>query len=164
MYRPGLRERFVFHQHRYCSNKFWKLLCTHLRILWPFEFRDCYTHNTYTGGYKLSSSFQERVKDIRSWTMSSGIFETWPEFLSDIPVYDSVPASLSLQAPPGQSLLARDDWSSAMLGVANSSRTYPDAEAAGQNVCEFSNQDAISGVTLGPSPTLGGGDCVQSCN
>ncbi|ETS81743.1 hypothetical protein PFICI_06745 [Pestalotiopsis fici W106-1] len=88
---PGLRERFVFQQHRYCSNMFWQLFCSSLHILWPFEFRDCYFRNTDTNEYKVSPAFDERIKDINVWTMSGDIFKMWPEFLSDMPRFNRGP-------------------------------------------------------------------------
>lgn len=88
--RPGLRERFVFHQHKYCTNKFWTLFCSSFRILWPYEFRDCYTFNTLTGEYRVSPMFDERISDLRSWTMSAAMFEAWPELVSDIPHYNPI--------------------------------------------------------------------------
>ncbi|CAG9996368.1 unnamed protein product [Clonostachys byssicola] len=91
---PGLRERFVFEQHRYCTNRFWKTFSDNLRILWPFEFRDCFSRNVLTGQYSISPAFQERIDDIRSWTMSSDMFNAWPEFLADIPVYNPICLSL----------------------------------------------------------------------
>ncbi|KAK5076416.1 hypothetical protein LTR64_006104 [Lithohypha guttulata] len=94
---PGLRERFVFSEHRYCSNSFWSNFCSSLRIQWPYEFRDCYTRNTETGLYKISPTFQERVTNIRAWTMSMGMFKQYPELYADIPACDHIPASL---APP----------------------------------------------------------------
>ncbi|KAE9978908.1 hypothetical protein EG328_001207 [Venturia inaequalis] len=92
---PGLRERFVFYQHNYCSNVFWQLFCKSFRILWPFEFRDCYTRNLETGQYQISPQFDERIGDINAWTMSGEIFKKWPEFHSDIPSFNFIPASMS---------------------------------------------------------------------
>ncbi|KAF2416420.1 hypothetical protein EJ08DRAFT_576436, partial [Tothia fuscella] len=89
---PGLRERFVFYQHRYCGNLFWKLFCSSLRILWPFEFRDCYTRNLQTGQYHISPQFDERIGDINAWTMESDIYKRWPEFYSDIPAFNHIPS------------------------------------------------------------------------
>ncbi|KAF8851329.1 hypothetical protein BDZ45DRAFT_539937, partial [Acephala macrosclerotiorum] len=91
---PGIRERFVFHQHRYCSNVFWDLFCDGLHVLWPFEFRDCYTRNIQTGQYKLSQGFEDRISDINAWTMGPGMFEKWPEFYSDIPTFSTIPGKV----------------------------------------------------------------------
>jgi hypothetical protein len=74
---------------------FWKLFCSNLRILWPFEFRDCYSRNLETGQYVISSAFDERIGDINAWTMSGDIFKRWPEFYSDIPAYNHIPGSVS---------------------------------------------------------------------
>ncbi|KAG7126350.1 hypothetical protein HYQ45_012936 [Verticillium longisporum] len=40
--KPGVRERFVFSQHRYCSNLFWQLFRANLTILWQSGFNDCF--------------------------------------------------------------------------------------------------------------------------
>lgn len=91
---PGLRERFVFSEHRYCSNIFWKLFCKGLRLQWAYEFRDCYVKNTESGLYRISPTFHERIMDIRAWTMGRGMFEQYPELYNDIPANDHIPASL----------------------------------------------------------------------
>ncbi|VUC30185.1 unnamed protein product [Clonostachys rosea] len=108
---PGLRERFVFEQHRYCSNRFWETFSDNLRILWPFEFRDCFSRNVLNGQYSISSAFQERIDDIRSWTMSSDMFSAWPEFLADIPVYNPMGLSLSTsRSHLKRSVLRNGEW------------------------------------------------------
>ncbi|KAM5344181.1 hypothetical protein ACJ41O_012718 [Fusarium nematophilum] len=45
---PGVRERFVFSQHQYCTNLFWDLFQANLKILWPYDFRDTYMQNAHT--------------------------------------------------------------------------------------------------------------------
>ncbi|KAF2789709.1 hypothetical protein K505DRAFT_378033 [Melanomma pulvis-pyrius CBS 109.77] len=95
---PGIRERFVFNEHRYCSNLFWQLFTLGFRILWPFEFRDCYSYNIDTNQYSLSHAFTERISDINAWAMKPSFFEPWPEFKSDIPVFNSIPAALPIKA------------------------------------------------------------------
>ncbi|KAK5958806.1 hypothetical protein OHC33_000649 [Knufia fluminis] len=92
---PGLRERFVFSEHRYCSNIFWRLFCLSLRLQWPYEFRDCYTRNVTTGLYRISPTFHERVTDIRCWTMGNDMFKQYPELISDIPTWNFIPGSLA---------------------------------------------------------------------
>jgi hypothetical protein len=81
---------------------FWKLFCSSLRILWPFEFRDCYTRNLQTGQYHISPQFDERIGDINAWTMESDIFKRWPEFYSDIPAFNHIPASVAPAPTPFQ--------------------------------------------------------------
>ncbi|KAJ9652096.1 hypothetical protein H2198_008653 [Neophaeococcomyces mojaviensis] len=109
---PGLRERFVFSEHRYCSNIFWRLFCKSLRVQWPYEFRDCFVRNTETGLYRISPTFHERISDIRHWTMGMDMFKQYPELYNDIPAYNHIPSSISpvsriskpfLRAPPSSS-------------------------------------------------------------
>ncbi|KAH7007095.1 hypothetical protein EDB80DRAFT_578061 [Ilyonectria destructans] len=88
---PGVRERFVFSQHQYCSNSFWKIFVECFRISWPFEFRDCYKRNTRTGRYSISPEFMDCIWDINSWTMTADFFGTFPEMYSDIPSFMEVP-------------------------------------------------------------------------
>lgn len=91
---PGLRERFIFSEHRYCSNIFWRLFCQNLRLQWPYEFRDCYVRNIDTGLYRISPTFHERLNDIRCWTMGMGMFKQYPELYGDIPAWNHIPASI----------------------------------------------------------------------
>ena len=92
---PGIRERFVFAQHRYCSNTFWHLFNSCLNVLWPYEFRDCYSRNATTGNYSISSSFEKRLFDINAWTMGDDMFKKWPEFYSDFPASNRLPMTVS---------------------------------------------------------------------
>lgn len=92
--RPGIRERFVFHEHKYCINDFWYLFVANLRIMWPYEFRDTYSRNTTTGQYKISPDFEERIGDINVWTMSTDFFNRWPELHCDIPAFNSIPGPI----------------------------------------------------------------------
>jgi hypothetical protein len=96
---PGLRERLVYSEHRYCSTMFWRLYCQNLRLQWPYEFRDCYTFNTDTGLYNISSMFRERISDIRAWTMGTDMFKQYPELYSDIPAWNHIPTSLNCATP-----------------------------------------------------------------
>lgn len=102
---PGVRERFIFNEHDYCGNEFWHLFCKSLRILWPYEFRDCYTREVETGLYKLSPMFDQRLTDIRCWTMGPDFFRRFPELYSDIPAFNHIPLPLSPGAKIGQKKL-----------------------------------------------------------
>ncbi|UPK95406.1 hypothetical protein LCI18_006341 [Fusarium solani-melongenae] len=142
---PGLRERFVFYQHKYCGNLFWSHFCSDLRILWPFEFRDCYSLNVATGEYKISHAFDERIRDLRSWTMSSEMFQVWPEFLSDIPVYNnSLLPSLSAQ-PSGQPVFLGHDWGSLIPATVDSTHQRKDADAVD---CGIGEQGSLHDTSL----------------
>lgn len=102
---PGLRERFIFGEHNYCDNEFWNLFCSSLRILWPYEFRDCYTREIETGLYKFSPHFDQRLCDIKSWAMGPDIFQRFPELYCDIPSFNPVPPSVTLSNSPSKSAL-----------------------------------------------------------
>ncbi|PNH51357.1 hypothetical protein VD0002_g4458 [Verticillium dahliae] len=76
---PGVRERFVFSQHLYCSDFFWKVFADNFRLLWPFELRDCYRRNLRTGLYSISPAFSERIRDIQAWAMAPDFFVHFPD-------------------------------------------------------------------------------------
>ncbi|KEF56570.1 uncharacterized protein A1O9_06758 [Exophiala aquamarina CBS 119918] len=102
---PGLRERFIFGEHDYCGNEFWHLFNKSLRVLWPYEFRDCYTREIETGLYKVSPHFDERLRDIKSWTMGPDIFQRFPELYCDIPSFNTIPANITSTSPRASSFL-----------------------------------------------------------
>jgi len=77
---------------------FWYLFNTCLHVLWPYEFRDCYSRSIATGRYSISLSFQSRLFDINAWAMSDDIFKKWPEFYSDVPTYNRLPMTVSTTA------------------------------------------------------------------
>lgn len=87
---PGVRERFIFNEHDYCDNEFWRLFSKSIRILWPYEFRDCYTREIETGLYKVSPVFDQRLTDIKCWTMGPDIFHRFPELYSDMPAFSTI--------------------------------------------------------------------------
>lgn len=95
---PGVRERFIFNEHDYCGNEFWTLFTASLKILWPYEFRDCYSREINTGLYKVSPMFDQRLMDIRCWTMGPDIFRRFPELYSDMPALNNVPRLISSTA------------------------------------------------------------------
>ncbi|KAM0270026.1 hypothetical protein ACHAQH_009586 [Verticillium albo-atrum] len=92
---PGVRERFVFSQHRYCTNLFWKLFRSNLTLLWQFDFDDCFMQSTATGHFQLAPLFEERIRDIKSWTMNADFLNQYPELCDDIPMYMGIPAKPS---------------------------------------------------------------------
>ena len=92
--RPGARELWAFNEHRYCSNTFLRLFRESFQVLWPFEFRDCYMRNVQTQQYHISSTFVDRVSDLRSWTVNSDLLEKYPEFSGHIPISNRIPTSL----------------------------------------------------------------------
>jgi hypothetical protein len=90
-----MRERLVFSQHQYCTNAFWDLLQANFKILWPATFQDTFFQNTQTGKYHISPIFEDRIRDINVWTMSTDFFTHYPELVDDIPALMGIPASMS---------------------------------------------------------------------
>jgi hypothetical protein len=82
---PGLRERFIFQQHKYCSNLFWQLFSNSLEMAWPYDFRDCFAQRWDTGVYQLTPLFTECLSDISRWTMRQDLFMKFPDLRCDIP-------------------------------------------------------------------------------
>ncbi|KAF4990277.1 hypothetical protein FGRMN_8585 [Fusarium graminum] len=91
---PGLRERLIFSQHNYCSNIFWHLLQSNLKILWQEGFQETFYHNAHSGKYQISPRFEQRIRDINAWTMSTDFFERFPELNEDIPAYMGIPPNV----------------------------------------------------------------------
>ncbi|KAK4550275.1 hypothetical protein LTR36_003242 [Oleoguttula mirabilis] len=123
-------------EHLYCSNRFWYLFSSGFRILWPFEFRDCYSYNTHLNQYSLSRSFTERIADINAWTMDTCFFEAWPEFRSDVPSFSSIPAAL----PAKSGLLSAR---SGFRQPASQGTEWP----ADNPVADFFDWDVIGSIT-----------------
>ncbi|RVX72616.1 hypothetical protein B0A52_04012 [Exophiala mesophila] len=96
---PGIRERFIFSEHDYCANEFWDLFATSLHIMWPFEFRDCYTREVDTGLYKISPQFEHRLRDIKCWTMGPDMFGRFPELQNDMPAFNTIPPNMTNKRP-----------------------------------------------------------------
>ncbi|KAJ4348854.1 uncharacterized protein N0V89_010233 [Didymosphaeria variabile] len=82
---PHFRQRFIFDEHAYCGNGFFRMYQYEMRLLWPFEFRDCYTHDLETGLFKISRLFDERINNIDCWTMGPDFFKRFPELSGAIP-------------------------------------------------------------------------------
>ncbi|RGP77165.1 hypothetical protein FLONG3_4680 [Fusarium longipes] len=92
---PGLRERLIFSQHQYCTNTFWDLLQSNFKILWSETFQDTFFHNAQTGKYHISPMFEQRIRDINAWTMSTDFFTHFPELTEDIPTFMGIPPSMA---------------------------------------------------------------------
>lgn len=78
--RPGLREHFIFGEHKYCSEKFSRLFVANVRFIWPFDARDTYIENHETGLYQFSEMSLRQSSDIQSYTVESDLFNEFPEF------------------------------------------------------------------------------------
>lgn len=92
---PGLRERFIFQQHKYCSNLFWQMFSDSIEMAWPYDFRDCFAQRWDTGVYQLTPLFQECLSDISRWTMRPDMFSFFPDLRCDIPASTMSPRPVS---------------------------------------------------------------------
>lgn len=92
---PGLRERFIFQQHKYCSNLFWQVFSGSLEMSWPYDFRDCFAQRWDTGIYQLTPLFQECIGDVSRWTMRNDLFTHFPDLRCDIPASTLSPRPVS---------------------------------------------------------------------
>lgn len=92
---PGLRERFVFEQHKYCGNTFAQLFESCFEVMWPYDFRDCFAQRWDTGRYELSANFREAIGDISKWAMRPEFFHRFPDLRCDIPASYNSPLSVS---------------------------------------------------------------------
>lgn len=75
----------------------------HLRISWPYEFRDAYIINVGLGRYSLSSLFRDTISNLGSWAMHSDFFYHFPALAQDVPKFqqDSLPVTIhSLRFQP----------------------------------------------------------------
>lgn len=54
-------------------------------MTWNYGFRDCYMQDRITGKFCLSPLFDQRLGDIRAWTMAADFFTQFPELCQDIP-------------------------------------------------------------------------------
>ncbi|KAF3351597.1 NADH-cytochrome b5 reductase 1 [Verticillium dahliae VDG2] len=92
---PGIRDRFVFSQHRYCMNEFWNLFRLNLKLVWQLGFNACFIQNTTTGRFGLAPLFEERIRNIKAWTMNADILNQYPELADDIPLFTDMSAKPS---------------------------------------------------------------------
>lgn len=79
-----------------------------MKLMWQYDFRDCYTVNRHTGAYQLSHAFEERIADINAWTMGADFFKRYPELYGDIPSFVTYAAPMdTISAPRPQNLRRR---------------------------------------------------------
>ncbi|KAF4457416.1 hypothetical protein F53441_657 [Fusarium austroafricanum] len=93
---PSFRHQFSRYPHRYCSNLFWHMFKEHLRIAWPYEFRDAYVLNVRLDSYGLSLLFNDTITNLSSWTMHADFFDHFPALIHDVPKFpqDILPATI----------------------------------------------------------------------
>ncbi|KAI5362875.1 hypothetical protein Slin15195_G102560 [Septoria linicola] len=134
---PHFRQRFISNEHTYCGNGFFRMYQEQMRLLWPFEFRDCYTHDLETGLYKPSRLFDERINNINCWTMGPDFFEKFPELSGVIPtnlrgVPKSMPAAggvvMRKRLSPPSSTLIKSARSTGFIVPDEDDQECPDKE------------------------------------
>lgn len=121
---PGVRERFVFEQHKYCGNNFAQPFELSLEIMWPYDFRDCFAQRWDTGRYELSTNFREAISDISKWTMRQDFFQRFPDLRCDIPASQNSPMAVS-NATQMRLAYSRNSTSTSMPSMHNSSKQTP---------------------------------------
>ncbi|KAF4948563.1 hypothetical protein FGADI_9558 [Fusarium gaditjirri] len=77
---PSFRRQFSRYPHRYCSNLFWHMFKEHLRITWPYEFRDAYSVNVGLGStFKVTegtiSDASQGGEDDQGWSYDTAVGE-----------------------------------------------------------------------------------------
>ncbi|KAF5009947.1 hypothetical protein FDECE_3854 [Fusarium decemcellulare] len=98
---PSFRRQFSRYPHRYCSNLFWHMFKEHLRIAWPYEFRDAFMLNVRRDSYGLSPLFRDSIYDLGSWTMRAEFFTHFPALIHEVPKFhqDVFPMTIHHPAP-----------------------------------------------------------------
>ncbi|KAG5767734.1 hypothetical protein H9Q72_004498 [Fusarium xylarioides] len=74
---PAFRQQFSRYPHRYCSNLFWHMFKEHLRIAWPYEFRDVYSVNVGLGRVTEGtvSDPSQGGEDDQGWSYDAAVGE-----------------------------------------------------------------------------------------
>lgn len=158
--RPALRYRFAIAPHRYCSNLFWHMFKEHLRIVWPYDFRDCYIRNMQLGTYGLSPLFKEKIHDLRSWTMAPDFFAQFPELMQDIPKFPGQP-SPTVALPFGLTLSRDVDGSKAARDDDEERSKSPRTENSTRDHILFPSSSHVSGLFLSELGIDGVTDCFD---
>ncbi|KAK0375450.1 hypothetical protein CLIM01_07208 [Colletotrichum limetticola] len=157
---PALRYRFAIAPHRYCSNLFWHMFKEHLRIVWPYDFRDCYIRNMQLGTYGLSPLFKEKIHDLRSWTMAPDFFAQFPELMQDIPKFPGQP-SPAVALPFGLTLSRDVDGSKAARDDDGDRSNSPRTENSRRDHILFPSSSHVSGLFLSELGIDGVTDCFD---
>jgi len=91
---PGIRRALMTHEHKYCSNRFWRMFIGSMRIQWPFEVRDCYLYNATEASYTISPTFLAALNNIHALGVSRDFFEFYPELRGMAIAVDDIPPSI----------------------------------------------------------------------
>lgn len=91
---PGIRRALMTHEHKYCSNRFWRMFINSMRIQWPFEVRDCYLYNAAAASYSISPTFLATMNNINALGVARDFFEYYPELRGTAVAVDDIPPSI----------------------------------------------------------------------
>ncbi|KAG7103698.1 hypothetical protein HYQ44_017786 [Verticillium longisporum] len=72
-----------------------ELFRSNLTLVWQSGFDGCFMQNAATGRFELAPLFEERIRDIKAWTMNADILNQYPELADDIPLFTGLPATPS---------------------------------------------------------------------
>lgn len=147
---PGMRQKLTMHEHRYCGNEFWNLLCRNLKVLWPYRFSDCYMQDTQTMLYKVSPLFDQRLNDIKCWTVGQDMFSRFPELAHDIPAFICHPQHLASSLGQG----VRSSVTKPLSAVLAPSRDKTTLHTTRQDV-DMSEEDIKKHTHMDNLPALG---------
>ncbi|KAH6705700.1 hypothetical protein EV126DRAFT_516627 [Verticillium dahliae] len=84
-----------------------QLFRANLTILWQSGFNDCFIKNPATSCFQLSPLFEDRIRDIKSWTMNVDFLVQFPELCDDIPMYGGIPTQPSTLRDVSWSMTSR---------------------------------------------------------
>jgi len=108
--KPGVRERLVFHGHKYYSTEaFLRVFSSSTLFLWPFEVSDAYTEDESTRSLQFSPEIMRRFNNINYWAIDESFLCAYPEFRGDMPSYNSIPGVVQEKAGGGQEFCFHDD-------------------------------------------------------
>lgn len=93
---PGIRRALMTHEHKYCSNRFWRMFINSMRIKWPFDVRDCYLYNASEALYTISPTFLETLNNIQALGVTRDFFDYYPEFRGMLVAIDEIPPSMAM--------------------------------------------------------------------
>lgn len=82
----------MFNQDKYYSSEtFLQCFSASTSFLWPFSLNDTYYEDTNTRLLQFSPEIMRRFYNINYWSIDSAFMVEYPEFMGDIPIYNSVP-------------------------------------------------------------------------
>jgi hypothetical protein len=81
---PGLRERLVFEQHKYCNDSFVKRFWLSLHIAWPLDVRQCFVQSPHSNTFGLSVAFKNTITNLANWSLDPSIVNQYPDVRNDL--------------------------------------------------------------------------------